>query len=137
MEYFGAILIFIGMVVLTTFVSAFLGFVIPISYSILGFILGTRFLILGLGGLFASIVNLISASIYLKNEGAMSIGPIITKKASLGYIISFIAVVSAKHIFNFDLSGVNPAPINSKEEGILRYKKKWGGNQVDLLTIRT
>jgi len=45
---------------------------------------------------------------------------------------------SKKNNYNyFDLSGVNPAPINSKEEGILRYKKKWGGNQVDLLTIRT
>lgn len=27
----------------------------------------------------------------------------------------------------FDLAGVNPNPQNKKEEGILRYKKKWGG----------
>lgn len=27
----------------------------------------------------------------------------------------------------FDLSGVNPKPTNQKEIGILRYKKKWGG----------
>jgi hypothetical protein len=37
----------------------------------------------------------------------------------------------------FDLSGVNPIPSNSKEEGIFRYKKKWGGKQVDLLIIQT
>jgi len=27
----------------------------------------------------------------------------------------------------FDLAGVNPNPQNKKEEGIFRYKKKWGG----------
>lgn len=30
----------------------------------------------------------------------------------------------------YDLSGVNPNPTNSKEEGILRYKKKWGGKHI-------
>lgn len=29
----------------------------------------------------------------------------------------------------YDFSGANPNPVNSKEEGILRYKKKWGGYQ--------
>lgn len=27
----------------------------------------------------------------------------------------------------FDLAGINPQPNNKKEEGIYRYKKKWGG----------
>ena len=27
----------------------------------------------------------------------------------------------------YDLSGFNPEPISSKEEGIIKYKKKWGG----------
>ena len=31
----------------------------------------------------------------------------------------------------YDLTGVNPIPQNQKEEGILRYKKKWGGNQFE------
>ncbi len=29
----------------------------------------------------------------------------------------------------YDLSGANPTPKNEKEEGILRFKKKWGGIQ--------
>ena len=29
----------------------------------------------------------------------------------------------------YDLTGVNPNPSNKKEEGIFRYKKKWGGIQ--------
>jgi len=35
----------------------------------------------------------------------------------------------------FDFSGANPHPLNSKEEGILRYKKKWGGVQKNYLQI--
>jgi len=31
----------------------------------------------------------------------------------------------------FDLAGVNPAPINQKEEGIRRFKEKWGGKYVE------
>ena len=31
----------------------------------------------------------------------------------------------------FDLAGANVNPKNQKEEGILRYKKKWGGKQFD------
>ena len=27
----------------------------------------------------------------------------------------------------YDLTGFNPNPISQKEEGIVRYKKKWGG----------
>ncbi len=30
----------------------------------------------------------------------------------------------------YDLSGVNPTPTDSKEEGILRYKRKWGGKNI-------
>ena len=30
----------------------------------------------------------------------------------------------------YDLSGINPNPVNSKERGILQYKKKWGGEKV-------
>ncbi len=31
----------------------------------------------------------------------------------------------------YDFSGFNPNPTNSKEKGILQYKKKWGGKQFD------
>jgi len=37
----------------------------------------------------------------------------------------------------FDLTGVNPNPRNDKERGILRYKKKWGGNLVKYFQIKT
>jgi len=36
----------------------------------------------------------------------------------------------------YDLSGFNPNPSTKKEEGILQYKKKWGGNQKDFWKIR-
>lgn len=36
----------------------------------------------------------------------------------------------------YDLSGFNPNPVSGKEEGILRYKKKWGGTQYDYWLVR-
>ena len=35
----------------------------------------------------------------------------------------------------YDLSGFNPHPNSKKEEGILRYKKKWGGKEYSELII--
>jgi len=35
----------------------------------------------------------------------------------------------------YDLSGINPNPKSKKEEGILQYKKKWGGIQKDYWII--
>jgi lipid II:glycine glycyltransferase (peptidoglycan interpeptide bridge formation enzyme) len=35
----------------------------------------------------------------------------------------------------YDLTGFNPNPKSSKEEGILKYKKKWGGLQKDYWKI--
>ena len=35
----------------------------------------------------------------------------------------------------YDLSGVNLNPSNKKEEGIFKYKKKWGGLQKDYWII--
>lgn len=106
MEYFWAFLIFMGMFVATTFISAFLGIIIPICYSILGLIFGTDYLILGIGGLLASIANLVIASIYLRTEGAVSSGPRFTKIASAGYIVFFVLAVVAKYILNFDASSL-------------------------------
>ncbi|MFB5630906.1 MAG: hypothetical protein ACE5RN_04905 [Nitrosopumilaceae archaeon] len=36
----------------------------------------------------------------------------------------------------YDFAGANPNPSNSKEEGILRYKRKWGGKQYDYMLIQ-
>ena len=37
----------------------------------------------------------------------------------------------------FNLAGFNPNPINKKEEGIKRYKEKWGGDRRDYWIIST
>lgn len=37
----------------------------------------------------------------------------------------------------YNLAGVNPQPKSKKEEGILRYKKKWGGKKYDYWLIRS
>lgn len=36
----------------------------------------------------------------------------------------------------FDLAGVNPNPQTSKEQGIMRFKKKWGGRYVEYPVYR-
>ncbi len=36
----------------------------------------------------------------------------------------------------FDLAGANPNPQNKKEEGILRYKRKWGGDLYNYYIIK-
>lgn len=36
----------------------------------------------------------------------------------------------------YNLAGFNPNPKNQKEEGILRYKKKWGGKRYDFCIIK-
>lgn len=40
--------------------------------------------------------------------------------------------------FNFyDLSGVNPLPTNQKEDGIFRYKEKWGGELIKYNIVKS
>jgi len=36
----------------------------------------------------------------------------------------------------YDLAGVNPNPTSEKEKGILRYKKKWGGQRHEYFNIK-
>jgi len=36
----------------------------------------------------------------------------------------------------YDLTGFNPNPTSKKEEGLLRYKKKWGGKQYGIWIIK-
>jgi len=36
----------------------------------------------------------------------------------------------------YDLSGFNPNPISEKEEGIIRYKRKWGGKEMSQWIIK-
>lgn len=37
----------------------------------------------------------------------------------------------------YNLAGANPNPTSSKEEGILRYKKKWGGQRYDYFNLKS
>ena len=42
-----------------------------------------------------------------------------------------------EHKMNYyDLAGANPVPVSKKENGILRYKKKWGGTKYNYHLIR-
>ena len=41
-----------------------------------------------------------------------------------------------KRMNYYDLAGANPGPISEKEQGILRYKKKWGGKKHTYNIIR-
>jgi len=50
--------------------------------------------------------------------------PIYTENNNV--IVDYIGRYENHHSY-YDLTGVNPNPINQKENGILRYKKKWGG----------
>jgi len=36
----------------------------------------------------------------------------------------------------YDLAGFNPKPLSKKEEGIFRYKRKWGGKQYDYWILK-
>ena len=107
MDYLWAFLIFAGIWALTTILTGFLGLLIPIIYSLLGFILGTESIILGLGGLLGSLLNIYSTNKYIRTQGAMSNAPIYGKIASIGYIIVFIATIIAKYVFNFELNNIN------------------------------
>ena len=62
MEYLWAFLIFIGIFALTTMATGILGLLIPILYSLLGFILGAESIIMGIGGLLGSFINYYNAN---------------------------------------------------------------------------
>ncbi|MCP4762781.1 MAG: hypothetical protein GY870_13465 [archaeon] len=107
MEFLWAFLILIGFFVLTSVLSGFLGLLIPIILSLLGFILGTESIILGIGGLLGSIVNVYVTSRYIRTQGAMSHAPRYSKTASIGFIVVFIATITLKYAFKVELSNFN------------------------------
>jgi hypothetical protein len=106
MEYIWAFLILIGIFGLTSIFTGLMGLLIPILYSLLGFILGAKYLIIGLGGLCGSILNIYSTKMYIRTQGAMSNAPRYSKIASIGYIIFFIPTIIVKYIFNIEINNI-------------------------------
>ena len=92
---------------LPSVLSGILGLFIPITFSLLGFILGAESLIMGIGGLIGSLINYYNANRYIKTQGAMSNAPRYSKLASIGFIVVFIITLILKHIFNLEVNNFN------------------------------
>jgi len=107
MEYLWAFLIIVGFLALTTILTGILGLLIPISYAILGFILGTESLIMGFGGLLGSLLNYYSSNKYIKTQGAMSYAPRYSILASIGFIVVFIVTIILKYVFKVEMNNIN------------------------------
>lgn len=107
MEFLWAFLILIGFWALTSFLSAFLGLLVPLTYLILGFILGIEPIVLGLGGLIGNIINLIFANKYMNTQGAMSNAPRLSRIASIGFIIVYIVTKIFNSIYKFEIENIN------------------------------
>jgi len=107
MEYLLAFLILIVIYTLTTILSGIFGLIIPIFYLLLGFILGTESLIIGIGGVLGSLVCIFATNMYIKKEGAMSHAPFYAKLASYGYITTFVIAIVIKYVFNYELININ------------------------------
>ena len=102
MEFLWAFLILIGFFALTSVLSGVLGLFIPITFSLLGFILGAESLIMGIGGLIGSLINYYNANRYIKTQGAMSNAPRYSKLSSIGFIVVFVITLILKYIFNVE-----------------------------------
>lgn len=107
MEYLWAFLIFIGIFALTTMATGILGLLIPILYSLLGFILGDESIIMGIGGLLGSFVNYYNANKYIKTQGAMSHAPRYSKIASIGFIVVFVLTIILKYGLKVEVTAFN------------------------------
>lgn len=107
MEYLFSFLIFLGMWALPPFLTAFLGLLIPIICAIIGFILGMESLILGIGGLCGSLLNIYATNTFIRTQGTMSHAPVYGKLASKGYVIVFLGTIIAKYFFDYQLRHIN------------------------------
>lgn len=107
MDFLWAFLMFVGFWMLTTILTGFLGLLIPIILSLLGFILGAESIILGIGGLLGSFVNIYSTSRYIRTQGAMSHAPRYSRIASIGFIVVFIVTIILKYALNVELGNFN------------------------------
>jgi hypothetical protein len=107
MEYLYAFLLFIGIVFLTTLLTAILKILIPIAYLALGYYLGIESIIMGIGASLGAVVNIGNVSHYMKTEGAMSSAPYYSKLGSYGLIIAFIVGLFFKDSSYVDSSSGN------------------------------
>ncbi len=107
MEYLWAILIFGVIFALTTILTGILGSLIPLTYALLGFILGAESLIMGLGGLIGSIINYYNANRYIRTQGAMSNAPRYSMLSSVGFVLVFIGTVILKFAFKVEVGNFN------------------------------
>lgn len=104
MEYLWAFLIFIGIVSLTTILTGIFKFLIPLLFLALGYILGVESLILGIGGLLGSILNIIITNKYIRTQGAWSSAPVYGIMTSYYFIFSFIVTITTKYIFKLEFN---------------------------------
>ena len=89
MEWILAVVLGIGMVMLTTVLVPLLG---PLVFAIsifLGIYLGAESLVLASGALLGCLFTFTTNTIYLRTEGAMSPTPSRGRNSSLGFIIAF------------------------------------------------
>lgn len=102
MDYFLAFLLLIGISFFTTILTGIFKNLIPILYLVLGYILGSEYIILGIGGMVGCIVNIYNTKKYIRNQGALSVAPVYGIKASYLYLISFSLTIILKKFFNLD-----------------------------------
>jgi len=107
MEYLFALLILVVIWQFTTIFTGLLGLFVPILYALLGFILGTESLMLGIGGLFGSLLCLLTTNKYIKTQGAMSQAPFQSKISATAYIIVFSITIIANYILELGLKNIN------------------------------
>jgi len=107
MEFLWAFLILVGFWVLTTVLSASLGFLIPIIYLFLGFLLGMESIVIGIGGLLGNVINFISTNKYINTHGAMSHAPVQSRRASIAFILVFIFTMTIRLIYNLEIKNIN------------------------------
>jgi len=102
MDYFLAFILLVGIPFLTTILSGIFKSLIPILYLILGYFLGSEYIILGIGGMIGCILNIYNTRKYIRINGAMSLAPAYGIKASYQYLISFSLTVILKEFFNLE-----------------------------------
>lgn len=102
MDYLFAVLMLVGIWLLTTMLAGVLGVFIPIIYTFLGFLFGSESIIIGTGGFIGSALTILSTNMYLRTQGAMSRAPVQGRNASIGFIVAFFITVFLKYFMKFD-----------------------------------
>lgn len=102
MDYFLAFLLLAGIIFFTTIISGIFKSLIPILYLVLGYILGSEYIILGIGGMIGCIINIYNTKKYIGNQGTLSVAPANGIKASYLFLISFSITIILKEFLNLD-----------------------------------